>query len=600
MGYEPTLLRCLFDAMRCADAGLDAIRSTDPDAASAIASVRSVQQLLNGRWIPVLDSLLRCRAMDGYTRTTEGFDDLIDSWLASKPGWSIWADPLATTVDQLSIEQARALGLALSRRDASEPLTNPEVAWLAETLAEVSATPALSLALLTGLSRSGWAEVCDRLGDQRIALVGERTITARLSEADRGHLDAIDSLFASLAAILANQLVLRPERSAITLTEQMHPYSAALLVSHLRLSAADLAAVSRDLIARYRQGGWADVQNAGPGTADILMQAMLATPGAPARFVLLTRDEPALMLDAAHSSQLAERLILVATDPANISVQEAGSVVPGLIHFIDQSYTAGSFYGQYDSGIGAFMVDLIAPWLLQFTVLHQRDWNLDRPQGAQLLAVVIDRDGGLDRLMAHRDRVAAGMTRQVAARTDAARHVIDDLAALLGLLDTVARAVQISDAEDVRAAWDIVWLLTGAATSLLPGNALIGVAVGGASTALQRLATNTDFGSGAVGAVRHDSLFYLDLHAAFAVAAVICARFDQMVADREVPDDTAPPPLPDPASSHPGAQYSSDFSEWLDAVHLGTGEDILNGIKQTMLSVHEGERNAVELALGSG
>ena len=439
------------------------------------------------------------------------------------------------------------------------------------------------------MTADAWKRLCNQLGDDRITLLSTLTVEYRLSDDDRSHLASIDAVFAHLGAIMAS--------GTTTGLRTMHPYAAAMLVQHLHLPAGELAALSVDLIRHYRIGGWADVQRPGPGTGDLLMHAMLDTPGAPAAFMLLIANDPAVVLDSAHSRAVAEQLILEGTNPANITAQQAGSVVPSLARYLLTSNAARlGFYGQPSRDCSVLAVDLIAPWLLQFTATHQDDWHFATGEGARLLAAIVDDGDAFARLTQRRTEIAAGLSGTIAKGGDSGRHAVEDLAAVLGLIDTLVRQHNIAHAAETRQLWDIGFALISVAAAQLPGGAFTTVGTGVALAGLRKLLVQHGIAPKNAQAVEHDTLYALDWQTTVAAATVVCLTFDEMTRDGRIAAHTPPPPLPDPHAAAPGARYSSDFETWLDTANLGSAATVLFGLKQTLASTHETERDAAELA----
>ncbi len=602
MGYDPLLLRSFRDVMRSCLGELGYIRSADPDASSAMRSIQSVHDQISTHWLPVLDSVLACRAADEYQPVQIGLSDLTLSGfgvLQSLYGWAVVTDPLPATkaADTITLDQAQALGWLLSHGDIDSLVSDGEIAWLDNALGEIARRSFLADAFLANLTTNGWAQLCNRIGDDRITLVATQTIAGRIGVPEEQRLSDIDGIVATLGAILIDDHQRHPHSNPLPLLSDMTPYSAALMVQHLRLDPEALASISTTLITRYREGGWSDVQRPGPGTPDILMKAMLGTPGAATLFVMSHIAEPALLLDAAHDARLAEQLLLAATSPAQMTLAESAVAVPALTRYIRDRYNGGvGFYGQFDPAVTTFGVDLIAPWLLQFTAVHAADWRLGPGEAARLLDSVIVDDAAFDRLVARRDDVAAGVSARLGSSSDSTRHAIADLAALVGLVDTLARERTITDTAGALELWDTAFAAVSASTSFLPGGVVATVSAGATLSGLRLMLDERGITPRNGPAVAHDTLHQLDWLTTVAAATVVCAVFDRMVADARITADTPAPPVPDARSATPGATYSAAFATWLDANDLGEQALVLDDMKQTMMSAHEAERNATELS----
>ncbi|CAB4893015.1 unannotated protein [freshwater metagenome] len=608
LGFDPQQLLMLRDAMQRSALHLGTISCNDIEATAAVGTIRRVQQQLAERWVPLISSMMECRAMTGYVPVQLGLGDLVTSRLGviqSLYGWTVVTDPIAGVTTAVTTDQAQALGWVLSHRDIADLVSDVELAWLDRTMSAIEASPALSAAFMANMTRVGWSRLCTRLGDDRIALLADQAITGRLNDANHDRLADIDAVFRSLGAILAGDHGPHHSAEPVWLDESMSPYASALLIQSLRLERDDLVATATTLIQRYRRGGWADVQRSGPGTADLLMQTMLDTPGAAAAFLRRAAQDPALVFDAAHSAVLTERFVLAGTNPAAISIVEAGAIVPALVLYLRDRYNnQAGFYGQHDVNTSTFTIDLIAPWLLQFTAAHSSDWALQPGEGATLLGSVIIDNAAFTELMARRELIATGLATAIAGRTsdvslaEQSRHAGQDLAAVLGLIDTLARRQAITNTVGSNELWDTGFSLISAAASFIPGGLTTTVGSGVALNGLRAVLTAQGIAPKSSGAVTHDTLFALDWMTAVAAATVVCAVFDQMVADGRVAAGTPTPPLPDPTTPAPGAAYSAAFGAWLDHVSIGEQALVLDGLKQTIMSTHEAERNAVELTAG--
>lgn len=602
MGYDSDRVARLRTTMHHAEFELDGFRSSDTEAGTALSDVRRVQRMLRESWLPLLDSLLVCKTLTNYRPTRLETSELTTSRLGVLEhtyGWSIVTDPLTSASNAITIDQAQALGWTLSHVDVKTLISDHELAWLAMALTAIAKRPALVDAFLVNMTNDGWTRLCNQLGDGRIALVALKTVDGQLNSTELARLADIDSIFRQLGAVLFDERRRHRSADAAPVLATMNPYAAAMIVQTLQLSASELAAVSVTLIRRYRTGGWADVQRAGPGTADILMQTMIHTPGAPAVFVSRTAHDPALLFDSAHSSALAQALIALGTNPANMTTATAGAVIPDMVRYIRDSYNSNvGFYGRQDPTIGLFAVDLVAPWLLQFAPSHASDWSLSSSEGPRLLASVMIEPSAFSRLVTQRAAIAAGLSHRIASSGDMARHSVEDLAAMLALIDTLARQRTVDHTHDAQQVWDIGFSVIDASLSLLPAGGAAQIGSGVALAGLRQVLVSNGLAPRSAAAVAHETLYVLDWQTTVAAAAVICATFDHMVSNGRITAMTPPPPLPDPGVADPGAQFSVAFSAWLDVCALGQAGLELDAIKQTIASTHEAERNAVDLATG--
>ncbi len=594
LGFDNERLLNLRSAMHRALAELNDLHISDPDATATLHLVRRAHGAIADRCLPPLSALLSCQANTTYIPAHLPTNDIVVTRLANlqqTQGWSVVTDPFSSRPPSMTIEDAQALGWMLSQTHLQSLTKNAEIAWLATILAEIAQRPELVSALVTNMTADAWTHLCNQFGDDRITLLSALTIEGSLSDDDRSRLASIDAVFTHLGTLMSNDTA--------TVLNTMHPYAAAMLVQHLHLPAGELAAVSVNLIRRYRVGGWADVQRAGPGTADLLMHTMLDTPGAPTAFMLLIAKDPAVALDSAHSRELAERLILEGTRPKNITTQHAADVVPPLVRYLLGSEASNSgFYGQGSRDNSVFAVDLIAPWLLQLTATHRNDWHFANGEGARLLMAVIDDGDAFARLAQRRTEIAAGLGATIATGGNNGRRAIEDLAAILGLVDTLVRQRSIAHTAEARELWNVGFALISVAAAQLPGGAFTTVGTGVALTGLRKLLVQHGIAPKSAKAEDHDTLYALDWQTTVAAATVVCLTFDEMTRSGRIAANTPAPPLPNPHTATPGARYSSDFETWLDSAQLGSAAAVLFGLKQTLASNHETERDAAELTTG--
>ena len=605
LGYDPDRLTMLREAMTRAEADLASIRCTDVDATSAMQTVRGARSTMNDIWLPFTNSLFQCRAMDGYSPTSIDPGDLINSWLgltATRRGWRLATDPLPAVagpaLEPMTIEAARALGEALSGPAGREPMTGDEVAWLQGRLVEVANHPELVAAFLPAFTTVGWANVCNQFGEIRQHAITEALLYDRSINADEhGQWAGIDAVFASLGRILNDNQRVHPSSDRAVLLKDMTPYAAALLVQQLDFDADTLADVARELIERERLSlYYPEETNTGPRAADLLMTTMLATPTAATTYVIKTLDDPALVLAVAFDPALGNTMLATGTDPASMAPEQAEQAIPVLIDWVLNESTSTP-YLVYNPFLAIAAADLIAPYLLPVLRPDAAGFGMSAQQREAIENLLIANNAALDHLLAARERIAASVSSAISdpdASFAARKDAVHDLAGVLAIVDTMARAADIRDAERVVAEYELAWSIIGmgadAASSLIETPAVAG-AVGSAGAILRAFTESIGLEPTSVAEVRASSLNHFDVATSLAGASVVCAVFDAMTAAGRIAPGTAPPPLPDLDAAHVGATYAHDFNEWLDDLEPDVAKE-LDAIKQTIASDHEAETDA--------
>lgn len=600
-GYDIALVGELRLAISRALDELDGVRCTDVEAAAAMRVVGAARSTLRDSWLPFTAGLLSCRAMTGYEPATIADGDLINSWLrdeSARRRWRTATDPLGGTVVSagaaLSAEQVSAIGSALSGAAGGEPMTEAEISWLAAALEHIAARPGLVAAFLPSLTTIGWSNVCNQLGRSRQRFVTDAVMFGSDISADE-RLDwaATDRVFAGLGAILLADRAVHPESDPTLLLDDMTPYAAALLTAQLRLDADTLAATAREIVEREQLLLDHPPETVlGPRAADLLFAAMLATTRAPTAYVMLTTDAPQLAMEATDDPDLAHRLVRTGTDPVNMTAAQAELAMPALVRWILDARTRPSST-VYDLDLAATLADLVAPHLLQLLGATHDGYGLSSRERSAIESFILDDAAAFDRLLAERERIVGAFADPLPSDAIGRITALDDIAAMLAIIETMQRSRTIHTAEREQAEWDLMWDLVGRAASVVPLPGAWSVVPGTSLTVLRKALELAGIGPDSVGSVRRTALRSLDTMTTIAAATMVCAAFDEMTASGRIPPGAPPPPAPDPSARHVGSAYSDAFEAWLVASDLDAHVALeLNGLKQTIASDHEAARNA--------
>lgn len=372
MGFDRENLEALRTAMRRANEQLGSQSCCDPLAMTATHTVSKVQAALQLTWLPVLDGILQCMAMESRVPVRIGADDLQPVWLASRQemGWQIVTDPMQPLT--VSIAQATALGESLADGDLEELLdTEAELIWLAGVLAIIADEPALTVAFRNAFDGDEpWAEVFARIGGAH-GDAGQHLAFNPGTIEDQQRLELLEQLIGSLTMTYASGPHTGRTGFYPTVITLVEPYTAALIVAHISLTPQMLVAASTDILSRWYEGFpdrfvYPDLAGPGPNTADILFAALAADPPAATAFLLRISDQPGLLLRTAHDDGNVELLLIAGTNPGHVSAALAGQILVPLIETIG-AWSVGSL-GTAPRGedLAPLMGSVVAPWLLQF------------------------------------------------------------------------------------------------------------------------------------------------------------------------------------------------------------------------------------------
>ena len=573
VAYDPDRLAALTAAMRTAHDELSGLRCDDPSAADAVSTVRLAQTHLEQTWLPLVNQVVSTDPLGGRTWPiqldgNDLFDRLLKTmrdefgWIISVPigvlpFFIISPGPLAPP----SVEETVGLADALQRGNVRDLVNDPaERQFLAIQLVAIAADPALAELFDQHFDR--WGALADELGDVRV----EATAT---KDPDAAVVGDIDQAFKGIAGIATS---VHGSGSIPQLTREMDPYSAAVLVSQAGVDPDMLPWLSFEILHRYIEGHppmRTEDLSPGPKTADILFQTILATEGAPTKFVLLASDEPEVLWWTAADSRLAQQVAAVGTDPANITGPEAHVVIHSFVNWFDGADTL--FRGEFQyvepptKSSRAFLGALAAPWFVEFGP-GTTDWGPDDASRYADLADIIDDPEARDALLdAMNDRVAT-----ISPDTDSTRYN-QAVGAAIGMLTELEVERQIRDAKRAKEAWDGGWSIVQKIISV--GSKIFGpevaaiaqIAVQGSGLIKKLLEESGWLGAPPpVGDVAERVEFERDRILITASAVSVNAAFQSLAGDAGIKPGAGPPPLPTPGHDDEVIAYWDRYNQWKD------------------------------------
>ncbi len=546
LAYDPERLGLLRRAITQALDELRTLRCTDAAAGDAMREVRRLLTDLEVTWIPIVDRVIASSAMDVAGSDRQRFAALDNSlvWtMARGYGWSVAADPLQDDATVVTAEEARALGARLDRVDPASFVEDPvALTWLAGQLQIIGRDPHLTEQFLANFHE--WGPWCDALARQHAFVVDgiEYRAHAGISE--------LDGVLAGFAAV-------RGTLPVDSIVDQMHPYSAALLIGFMGLRGDALA----DVADRLMQRNWSDRMGDtdipvadldaldGPNTADLLCALMLLDAAACTRYIGHFIEHPDTVLATIDDVDLLHRVILTGTDPTNVDATTAGRLLPTLIE---------SYRSTYATDANVFLVDLISPWMLQFSPANH-EWALTPTARNSMLAFVLENDTALERLIENSAVITDGAIKSLTSGTP---HQLEELAAFVAMLGDLVVNERVRSEQLRRSAWDMVCGIAGLLTVAIPG---IAVSLG---VAAALLVVQSSFGPDPEHA-RHIADYGADLALTTAAAAVADRMVVELTAEGRLPPGYPSPPDADPSAVQPSDVFIQEFMDWCD--HLPGG-----------------------------
>lgn len=481
MAFDRENLQALRTAMRRADEQLGNQISCDPLAANVTSAVTRVRQAFQQKWLPVLDGILQCMALEARNPVQIDPTGLQPVWLPpyTAEGWQVVADPMSPLT--VSAAQATALGTSLADGDLDALLdSEAELVWLAGVLAIIADDSALTVAFRNAFDGDEpWAEVFTRIGAAHGAS-GQHLAFKPGTIEDQQRLELLEQLIGSLAVTYASGPHTGRTGFYPTVITLVEPYTAALIVAHATMNSRMMATASVDILSRWYADVadrfvYPDFAGTGPNTADILFTALAADSAAATAFLLLVNGQPELVLRAAHDDGSVEQLLLAGTNPAYVSAELAGRILVPLIEVIG-AWSYGSM-GTAVRGedLAPLMGSVFAPWLPQFGP-RAAEFGWDRGQGDSVLAWLLA-NGAAANLAAGiaswHDRLASEPLIRDNGTIDI--FTLNEMLAMFMQLEIAVRDADISRAAADRILTDAIFYL---AQTLLPNAARGSVVVG--------------------------------------------------------------------------------------------------------------------------
>lgn len=588
LAYHVGRLTHLEVSMRRSLDQLRALAVTDPAAADAMHTVRAAASQIELVWLPLVRRVLATDPLSREVRRSAGLGELDQSLvtvMVDGYGWAAQHDMLADDATVVTLEEASALAARLNDRtlDVDDP---EQLEWLAQRLAIIGRDPQLSAAFLANFH--DWAELCDRLAGQRALLLSGQPFSSSTTVSE------IDGVFAGLGRALQHDLTAdacpTPD-SVLPEMDSMQPYSAALVVRHLGLDGALLGQVTERLLRRWldapRQRHFeeapTDFHLDGPNTADLMMPLLLADAVAGRWFVAAAALRPDLLVATADDAAAVQQLILTATDPALVSATDAAAVIVSIIDHVADGNPLTADGAERGRAWDLFLVDLIAPWTLQFSPLDEQ-FRLPPERKAQLLGFVIDDAVALDRLVAATTTVQAGV---LTSLSNGSTRTLEEFASYIGLLGGLVVNELVGDEARALAAFEMLIGVAGLATALIPGVPMVaGIAMG---TGLELMGAFAPFDPQRVAS---DARYAQEYSLTVTAAAVVATVARRLVDDGVLVVGSTAPPVPDPDTDHPAHEFMLALGRWLEQLPGGLDGDAAKEIRLHTYMVLNHERAA--------
>jgi hypothetical protein len=597
LAYDPSRLESLRAALRGALDDLAGVRSDDPLAADANATVIGARRALGDLCLQRVTDILNADPMGSYHKAKVNGNDIRQTLIYTMRdsyGWKVATDPLDDDALQVTAAEARALGFRLQHGNLNKLTDTPEeVAFIAGQLAIINADPQLRAEFLANMT--DLAELADKLGRDRIDEVStllwegyDPPVSARVA--------AIDAAIEQLSHVYqarpgtANHAAPYP-----TWVSEVEPFTAALLLRYANLDPMTLGFVANDLLVRWRntrpddegrdESAWTDLNvEQGPKTADILFQLMLDTPGATTVYVKEAANDPFSMWMSASDYRLAQRVALQGTDPANMTAADSAAVLKSFIEFAGSSQYrdfGGSPYLLHPTDYPTFLGSLVAPWLRQFSV-DSLDWDsLKTDDRDALLTAVLKDKGALGILVASLHDTVDTLKAEV-DQQGLTKQTAKEFSGLIGMLGQLIVDQKFCNEQEREEAWNSVWGLAGDGLGFLPVPAVVGLAINKALGKAQELVADKGWlAAPEPDRVKDKEQYKFEWMVTVTTATMAITIYDQL----GLPGDHRPPE-PDPTQSEPMAQYEHDFNEWLnsaDVVVLGPGIDTIDQWKELFI-----------------
>lgn len=600
LAYNPERVAFLRIRLRAAADELRAVRTDDPAACDAMRSMRLIQTEIEQVWLPLVTRILESSALTGpWWRTALsglGLEHALVKVMSEGYGWSVQLDRLDDDASIVTAAEARALGALLNETDFESLAADRErLRWLSRQLAIIARSPALSLEFLANFH--AWHHLTYVLGREH-------------ARHDRPE---ISGIFDGLMGMWKHQLAphtLTASKSAtldslLPAIEDADPYVQALMVRSLRLDAITVATLTHELLTR-----WLTLKNdraapetmdrevvAGRNAGDLLLPLLLDDPAACVWFTELMSRDPALLFETLNDPDVAYQVVLIGTDPSHTSAAAAGDAVLAILdYFRVDPYSRDGFDTDGHPGeYGAFLGSLVAPWLLQFTMVND-DWDASPGTKAALLRVALRDEDAMQRLIADTERIRAGFAASLPAEgVDAAREVgaLSNLVLQLSVNELVDDEIANSDGR-----FNLMWAVVGVASSFLPGGPLVSIGAGIVIATLTNK-LNTYLDQPDPTGVRRTAERAMDVALTLAGADAVSRLHQQWLSSGIVAD---PPPTVDVTSdreSCTSAEYHLRFDDWMASLPGGRDSELANDARDLLAAFvgeSEAQSNCAEIA----
>jgi hypothetical protein len=541
LAFDPQRVAALARAMNRSMGELRGVRNDDPAAADLMRQLRALTGELETTWLPLARRTAESTAL---IADLHGLRDSSSFVMVHTYGWSIMRDPLVGPAT-ITAAEARALGARLNGVDATSLADDPgELRWLSSELNSIARDPVLAREFLANFQE--WAPWLDALGRHRARIVAGTA--ARVTVGD------LDGVFASLAHVQRAVIADRSDAhvSGLPWIGEANPYGAALVVRHLGLSGRALG-LTVDRILRPNPLVDVDWLN-GPNAADLLLPLFGDDTVAIDQFLRFAALHPDVLFERTADTSTAFEFVLQATDPSRMSADVAREVVPLLVEHL--SRVGGPCDEQCHDAIPSddwrgFLVDLISPWMLQFSPQNTQ-WRLHNAQREEMLSFVLRDEAALQSFVANADRVRAGFLTSLSSGTP---HALDELGAFMAMIGELIVNERMMEAGDRARALGLLTDLAGLLTSAIPGIALA------AGISMGLLVINSTSTPDPVAEARRAG-FGADLASTAAGAAVAEQIANQWKRDGSLPADHPMPPIAEPDAELPSQDFLIAFGEW--------------------------------------
>jgi len=449
VGFDPDLVAHLRRAARQVIDELRGLRSDDVAAASAVATAGAAADLLERRWLPVLDAVLRTAVAP--TRGGHGLEvvDLVPQ--AGRP--------------TVSVAEAAELGTRLAG-GRGVPADHLGLAALHDRLALIVDDPALLAAL------------SDALGDphELLTSLGElhhRLATEALFDPSRAaDVATVESLVGRVVVVLRHADAPRGHGPWVPAAlDGVEPYVTALLLPHLALPAVTTAAVAARIIERAAADldRTADTIDRMPGPApgaptatDLVARTLASRPRAATELLVRMEGRWTDLVLTSNDLTALDALVLAGTDPATTSTGDAGLIVRAMLRELarDEALVV-SHPPVYDHGLGV-LGTVTARWLPQFAG-ESDDWGWDRHDGRGALRWVLDEPTAARRLREEVDAWLGTLDARTLLTGDGHvdRHTARSLATTIATVEVILREEEIEAATAAAAMADVVFGVAG-------------------------------------------------------------------------------------------------------------------------------------------